>query len=64
MKTREKEPMVHLGARIPESMAARLDALIPSLSTTWHDANKSDALRLVLGRGLDVIEREAAESRK
>jgi hypothetical protein len=44
--------------RLPPEVIARLDALLPGLSTPWRDAKRSDALRAVILKGLPVVEAE------
>jgi hypothetical protein len=52
------EPTVQVGVRVPKSLSDRLDALAERLSRPWHDASRSEALRLALERGLDAVESE------
>jgi hypothetical protein len=49
----------HVAVRIDAPTLARVDALIPGLSSAWHTAKRSDALRFVIGEGLDAIARKA-----
>ncbi len=44
--------------RIGEDVQERLDALVPKLSTAWHEATRSDVLRAVLMRGLPLVEKD------
>lgn len=46
----------HVAVRLDDATRDRVDALIPSLSTDWHKANRSDVLRAVLLRGLPLVE--------
>jgi hypothetical protein len=39
---------------------ARVDALVSALSTSWHRAKRSDALRFVIGEGLAAVARKAS----
>jgi hypothetical protein len=45
--------------RLSAATMARVDALIPGLSSAWHKANRSDALRFVILAGLDAVEAQA-----
>jgi len=52
-----------LTVRVPQALVARLDALVPLLTdepelATKSTITRSDALRLCVLRGLDVLERE------
>jgi hypothetical protein len=49
-RTRDK-PADHVAVRLDEETIARLDALIPALSTEWRGALHSDALRAVVSAG-------------
>jgi hypothetical protein len=46
----------HIAVRVDLDTLARIDAQIPALSTPWHTAKRSDALRLLIVTGLDTIE--------
>ncbi|MFT3764712.1 MAG: hypothetical protein QM820_04225 [Minicystis sp.] len=48
----------HVAVRLDERMIARLDALIPVLSTEWLAARRSDVLRKVILSGLAELERQ------
>jgi hypothetical protein len=63
MATRGDELTIHLGARVPRSLVARLDALAQRLDTPWTKASRSDAVRFALERGLALLESEAAGGR-
>jgi hypothetical protein len=47
---------VHAACKIDEETRDRLDALLPYLSTEFRDANRSDALRAALLKGLPIVE--------
>lgn len=49
----------HVAVRLDEPTLARVDALIPTLSTPWRQAKRSDVLRALLLAGLDVLEKAA-----
>ena len=49
-------PKQHVAVRIAVELVARIDALIPRLTTRWHEAKRSDVLRAILLIGLDVVE--------
>ncbi|MFT3764771.1 MAG: hypothetical protein QM820_04535 [Minicystis sp.] len=55
----------HVAVRLDAETIARLDALIPAMSTEWRTAKRSDALRKVILSGLAAIEKQqrAAERR-
>lgn len=44
----------HVAVRLDEQTLARLDALIPSLSTPWREARRLDVLRALIHTGLAV----------
>ena len=46
----------HVAVRLDEQTLARVDALIPNLSTPWRAAKRSDVLRALILAGLDVLE--------
>jgi hypothetical protein len=43
----------HVAVRLDEETLARVDALIPTLSTSWHRAKRSDVLRALIHAGLE-----------
>lgn len=47
-------PNRHVAVRLDESTLARIDALIPTLSTPWRQARRSDVLRALILTGLGV----------
>ncbi len=57
MATKDK-PAQHVAVRLDEAVVARIDALIPKLSTEWLAAKRSDALRAVILLGLERAENE------
>ncbi len=46
----------HVAVRLDEETLARVDALIPTLSTPWHQAKRSDVLRALIHAGLEAQE--------
>lgn len=50
----------HVDVRLDPDVLARLDALIPTMSTEWRQARRSDVLRRVILSGLTVIEKQQA----
>jgi len=51
-----------VSVRVDDETYARLEALIPVLSTAWRVATVSDVLRALLMAGLKALEAEAARS--
>ena len=49
-------PKEHVAVRLAVDLVARIDALIPRLTTPWHEANRSDVLRAIVIAGLAVVE--------
>jgi hypothetical protein len=49
-------PTYHVAVRLDEATVTRVDALCPSLSTSWHQASRSDALRAIILAGLPIVE--------
>lgn len=47
---------IHAACKVDEETRDRLDALLPFLSTEYHQATRSDALRAVVLKGLPVLE--------
>jgi hypothetical protein len=43
--------MILVSVRLDPEQVAQVDALIPVLSTPWHGATRSDALRAVVIHG-------------
>jgi hypothetical protein len=46
----------HVAVRLDPETVARVDALLPGLSSPWHVAKRSDALRALILAGLDTVE--------
>jgi len=44
----------HVAVRLDEETLVRVDALIPSLSTPWRKAKRSDVLRALIHAGLEA----------
>lgn len=53
-----REPLSpsHAAARLDAEVDARLVALCERMSTSWHQANRSEVLRAVILAGLPIIE--------
>lgn len=47
---------IHAACKVDEETRDRLDALLPHLSTDYHQATRSDALRAVVLKGLPILE--------
>ncbi len=54
----------HLSVRIEGAVLVRLDALLPSLSTPWYRAKRSDAIRFILAAGLPIVEAQHATTKR
>jgi hypothetical protein len=52
---KSRHPTRHVAVRLDDTIMTRIDALIPSLSTPWHEATRSDALRSLVHLGLDKM---------
>jgi hypothetical protein len=52
----------HVAVRLDERTLARVDALIPALSTPWRPAKRSDVLRAVIHAGLEAEARGGPEA--
>jgi hypothetical protein len=50
-----KRPNRPVAFRLEERIATHVDALVDELTTPWWQATRSDALRVLLLRGLSVI---------
>jgi hypothetical protein len=48
-------PKIHVAVRLDPEHVAQLDTLIPAISTPWHRATRSDALRALVIRGLKTL---------
>jgi len=51
----------HVAVRLDEQTLARVDALIPVLSTAWRRAKRSDVLRALIHAGLAAEARGAPD---
>ena len=51
----------HVAVRLDEQTLARVDALIPALSTPWRPARRSDVLRALIHAGLEAEARGGPE---
>jgi hypothetical protein len=53
----------HVAVRLDAETLAAVDALVPTLSTAWHTAKRSDALRYLILEGLAAIEAKRATNK-
>jgi hypothetical protein len=51
----------HVAVRLDEPTLARVDALIPGLSTPWRKAKRSDVLRALIHAGLEAQSRSGPD---
>jgi hypothetical protein len=51
-------PTRHVAVFLDEAIVARVDALIPGLSTPWNKATRASALRSLVLLGLDKTEND------
>ena len=58
-----KERKGHVAVRLDEATIARIDALIPQLSTDWLQVTRSDVLRSLLLRALEEADSPSPASR-
>ena len=56
-----KKPREQIAVRLLPEEIERVEALRARLSTPWHEATRSDALRAVILRGLAAMENEEQE---
>jgi len=54
-------PKLHVAVRLSPEDVAKIDALMPKLGEEWMRISRSDVLRMLLHRGIEVVEREMAE---
>jgi metal-responsive CopG/Arc/MetJ family transcriptional regulator len=54
----------HVAVRLDAELLARIDALVPGLSSQWHGATRSDALRHAIVEGLRAIDARKSRQRK
>jgi hypothetical protein len=54
----------HVAMRLDPETVARVDALLPGLSSAWHTAKRSDALRYLILAGLAAVEAPLPPARK
>jgi hypothetical protein len=52
----------HIAFRLDPPAVARVDALIPFLSSAWHKAKRSDVLRALVLEALPILEKRAQEA--
>jgi hypothetical protein len=55
---------VHVAVRLDVDTLARVDAIVPGLSSAWHRATRSDAVRLLIVEGLRAVEASARKAKK
>lgn len=55
----------HVAVRLDPAIIARIDALLPAFSFTWHQASRSEILRALILEALERREaaRDAASSK-
>jgi Arc/MetJ-type ribon-helix-helix transcriptional regulator len=65
MPTREPEPQVPIGFRLPAQLVARIDAYADKVreSLAGHRINRSDAIRVLLEKALAAEGFPAAEAK-
>jgi hypothetical protein len=54
----------HVAVRLEPDVVAEIDAVVLDLSSGWRQANRSDALRMLLLKGLKVHKAEKAATQK
>jgi|HubBroStandDraft_3_1064219.scaffolds.fasta_scaffold964284_1 hypothetical protein len=54
------EPYEHVAVRLDRDVIQRIDALAPQLSQPSHDATRSDVLRRLILRGVELAEQDPA----
>jgi hypothetical protein len=54
----------HIAVRLNSDTVARVDALVPGLSSAWHKAKRSDAIRYLILAGLAAVEGQAERKGK
>ena len=59
MSTRKRAaaPPVRLSVRLDAAVLARVDALTTRFSVPWRKATRSDIVRILIDRGLSVVEK-------
>lgn len=55
---------VHIAVRLDPALVTLLDGLVPGLSSTWHRATRSDAVRYVIVEGLRAIDAKKRAAKK
>jgi hypothetical protein len=60
-KPRVRKSKDHVAVRLEPELVVKIDALAKELATEWHQAKRSDALRLVIIRGLKAHEEDKAK---
>jgi hypothetical protein len=55
---------VVVGIRLDETTLARVEAVVRQLSTEWHDATRSDVLRVLITASLTHLENDPEALRK
>ena len=63
-KARVHKTKGHIAVSLELDLVAKIDAVVRELSTQWHQANRSDALRMLLAKGFRAYESEKAATPK
>jgi metal-responsive CopG/Arc/MetJ family transcriptional regulator len=53
-KPRVRKAKDHVAVRLEQKLVQEIDAVIEDLTTDWHTANRSDALRMIIIEGLQA----------
>ena len=58
-------PLVtHVAVRLDDATLAKVDALLPTMSTAWHTPTRSDAVRYAIVEGLAAIAAKSGKTKK
>jgi hypothetical protein len=60
-KARVREAKDHVAARLEPELVGKVDAAVVELTTAWHEANRSDALRMLIIKGLHPYKEEKTQ---
>ena len=52
------KPAQHVAVRLDEATIARVEALVPHITSGRHEATRSDVMRLLITDGLVRVERD------
>jgi metal-responsive CopG/Arc/MetJ family transcriptional regulator len=53
-KPRVRKAKDHVAVRLEQKLVQEIDAVAEDLTTDWHTANRSDALRMIIIEGLQA----------